>query len=82
MEPEQPHPRSHLFMVRLWLEPLGGGQVEWRGKVQHVRSGEARYFRGWPVLQAFLERWLQPFDGAGDAAVQEWQSAKGPGGSS
>jgi hypothetical protein len=34
-------------MVRMWLEPLGDGQTEWRGKVQHVPSGESRYFREW-----------------------------------
>ena len=66
MEPLRP--RSHLFTVRLWLEPLGNGQTEWRGKVQHVPSGEARYFRDWQALQAFLEWKLQPLDGAGDSA--------------
>jgi len=60
MEPEQLALRSHLFTVRLWLEPLGNGQTEWRGKVQHVPSGEAQYVRDWPELQAFLERRLQP----------------------
>lgn len=58
MEPEPLRPRSHLFTVRLWLEPLGDGQSEWRGKVQHVPCGEAQYFRDWPALQAFLERML------------------------
>ena len=48
-------PRSHLFMVRLWLEELGDGQGEWRGKVQYVRSGETRYFRDWSTLLAFVE---------------------------
>lgn len=27
-----------------------GGQVEWCGKLQHVVSGQAQYFRGWPTL--------------------------------
>jgi len=40
--------------VRLWQEELGNGQTELRGKVQHVSSGEARYFRDWPSLIAFL----------------------------
>jgi hypothetical protein len=35
--------QSHLFTVRVW-----------RGKVQHVASGEARYFRDWSTLVAFL----------------------------
>lgn len=44
------HLRSHLFTVRLWLEEVEAGQVEWRGKVQYVASGEVRYFRAWSTL--------------------------------
>ena len=53
MDMQQQQHTSHLFMVRLWLEELGNGQREWRGKVQHVTSGEVRYFRDWPTLIAF-----------------------------
>ena len=45
---------SHLFTVRLWPKELGEEQVEWRGKVQHVLSGEAHYFREWQELTAQL----------------------------
>ena len=51
---EQQQQSSHLFMLRLWREELGGGEMEWRGKVQHVASSEVRYFRDWPALIAFL----------------------------
>ena len=54
MERERSQRRSDLFTVRLWQEELGDGQTEVRGKVQHVSSGEARYFRDWPTLIAFL----------------------------
>jgi len=54
MEMKRQQPFSHLFTVRLWREELGNGQTELRGKVQHVSSGEARYFRDWPTLIAFL----------------------------
>ncbi len=54
MEMKRQQPFSHLFTVRLWREELGNGQTEVRGKVQHVSSGEARYFRDWPTLIAFL----------------------------
>lgn len=47
---------SQLFMVRLWPEDLGQGQTDWRGKIQHVNSGEARYFRDWPTLEAFVDK--------------------------
>jgi hypothetical protein len=42
--------QSHLFTVRVWLEDLGEDQTEWRGKIQHVLSGEVRYFRDWTGL--------------------------------
>lgn len=60
--------RSHLFMVRMWPEDLGGGRTDWRGKVQHVNSGETRYFRDWPTLEAFVKGLLPSIDpGATDA---------------
>jgi hypothetical protein len=55
---------SHLFLVRLWseeMEKLGElGEVgdqkgwEWRGRVQHVLSGEAHTFHDWPTLIRLL----------------------------
>lgn len=45
---------SHLFTVQIWREHLGEGESEWRGKVEHVPSREARYFREWSMLIAFL----------------------------
>ncbi len=47
-------PRPQLFTVRVWLEDLGDGRSEWRGKVQHTLSGEVRYFRDWQTLVAFI----------------------------
>jgi hypothetical protein len=58
MEMERQQPLSHLFTVRLWQEELGNGQTEVRGKVQHVSSGEVRYFRDWPTLITFLQALL------------------------
>jgi hypothetical protein len=49
---------SQLFMLRMWLEDLGNGQTDWRGKVQHVNSGEVRYFREWAILETFMEELL------------------------
>jgi hypothetical protein len=47
---------SHLFTVRVWREELDDDQVEWRGKVQHALSREARYFREWAELIAFVRQ--------------------------
>jgi hypothetical protein len=37
--------RSDLFTVRLWPEEIENGEVERRGEVRHVMSGQSRYFR-------------------------------------
>jgi hypothetical protein len=63
MDKNQPHAYPHLFTVRLWIEELGNGQTEWRGQVQHVLTGEKRYFRNWSTLIAFLMLKLQELEG-------------------
>ena len=62
MEPDQPLQRSHLFTIRLWTEALGEGQVERRGRVQYVLSGERRFFHDWSTLVAYLEAKLAELD--------------------
>lgn len=53
--PSPPHPHhSHLFTVRVWCEVGHDGEVEWRGLVRHVLSGEWRYFRDWKRLNHYL----------------------------
>lgn len=62
------YPRTHLFMVRLWRETFDNGQREVRIQVQHVLSGERRYFRQWSLLVAYLLAKLQEVE---TAAQQE-----------
>jgi hypothetical protein len=51
---------SQLFTVRLWPETIDDDLVEWRGKVDHVASGEGYYFRDWSRLIVCLEMMLRP----------------------
>jgi hypothetical protein len=62
VEPHQPLQHSHLFTVRLWTEQVGNGQVERRGQVHYVLSGERRSFRDWATLVTYLEAKLQELD--------------------
>src|SRR6266487_1588393 len=62
MDKEQQHPRSHLFTVQLWQEELSKGQTEWRGKAQHLSSGQVHYFREWPKLILFLQTMLSTLE--------------------
>ena len=48
MDPKQ-NEHAHLFLVRLWSDAVGD-HSGWQGRVQDVRSGEARRFHDWPTL--------------------------------
>ena len=54
-------PRSQLFTVRVWKEEVSNGQIEWRGKVQLVNSGDVRYFRDWDALVPLLLAMLSEY---------------------
>ena len=57
---------SHLFTMRIWSEPIGSGKSEWRGRVQHISSGETAYFRHWENLIRYIDDQLsQPDDNPG-----------------
>lgn len=50
---------SQLFMLRMWPDDVDNDQLDWHGSVQHVQSGEVRYFRDWSTLIAFIEIVMQ-----------------------
>jgi hypothetical protein len=50
---------AHLFTLRVWRAETIAGQAEWRGRLQHVLSGESRYFRDWPALVSCLGTLLE-----------------------
>lgn len=51
--------RSYQFLIRLWAEDLGGGELEWRGKASNIATGESGYFRGWPGLIVAIQKILE-----------------------
>lgn len=51
---DQQFPKTHLFTVRLWQTGPDHEKSQFRGKVQHVLSGEVRYFGDWRTLREFL----------------------------
>jgi hypothetical protein len=62
----QPSLHTHLFTLRLWCEELGQGQIEWRGRIKHLGSGEVRYFRDPRTLYAALLRMLASMEEGDD----------------
>ena len=67
--PRSPRP-THLFTVRIWPEMVSENQTEWRGKVLHVPTGDALYFRNWEALVEFVKRTLGGRFGGSDDGPQ------------
>jgi hypothetical protein len=53
-DPQAASAHGQLFTVRVWVEAGEGGQATWRFKVQHVLSGEARYFHDCQAVVDFM----------------------------
>jgi hypothetical protein len=58
-------PHSHLFTVNVWLEELGDGRSEWRGKVKNIENGEEHYFRNWRGLARLMQTMLPDWGARG-----------------
>jgi hypothetical protein len=50
--------RDELFTMRLWKESLDKTHMEWRGKIQHIGSGQVAYFRDWSKMVDFISATL------------------------
>lgn len=54
---------QNTFVVRFWWEWQAGdsdGTMAWRGRIEHVQSGEGMTFRDSRQLLAFIERFVAP----------------------
>lgn len=52
-------PRTYFFGIRLWLAETASDEMEWRGQLLCVTTGETRYFRDWQKLITHLRELLQ-----------------------
>ena len=53
---------TQVFILRFWFEPreIEGAESEWRGVIEHVKSGERRYFQNLELIPSFVSKF---FDG-------------------
>ena len=53
--------RTHVFVVRLWQEPreIEGAPPEWRGMIEHVSSGDRRYFRELEDITSIIPTYIE-----------------------
>jgi hypothetical protein len=49
---------SHLFLLRIWPDETGSGELKWEGKIQHVLTGETEHFDDWATLTALIQSML------------------------
>jgi hypothetical protein len=61
----EPPPVSPVstFVVRLWHEWTAEGP-HWRGRIEHLQSGESRAFLDWDGLLSFVHRFAALDGGA------------------
>lgn len=52
---------TQVFILRIWLEPreIEGAVQEWRGMIEHVPTGERRYFRQIEDISKLILPYLQ-----------------------
>jgi hypothetical protein len=50
----------HSFVIRVWQEPreIEGAGPEWRGRIEHVQSGERAYFQHLDRMVEFIVTYL------------------------
>ncbi|MCS6908423.1 MAG: hypothetical protein RML93_11155 [Anaerolineales bacterium] len=53
-----PFSESHFYTLRLWEVRDGEEGAQWRARLQHVPSGEVKYFRNLEAMLAFLHAQL------------------------
>ena len=51
---------TQVFILRFWLEPreIEGAEPEWRGVIEHVESGECRYFQNLELMISFVSKYF------------------------
>lgn len=47
---------NDVFIVRVWREPREDATPELRGVIEHLRSGERRFFRRLTDLTDFIQK--------------------------
>jgi len=51
--------QAQTFTLRIWVTNQKDDSLEWRGRIQHIQSGEVRYCRNWDAFIAYVEEVLR-----------------------
>ena len=50
--------QTQMFTLRISVTSQKGSKLEWRGRIQHVQSGEVQYCQNWDSFIAYVEEML------------------------
>lgn len=50
--------QAQMFTLRIWLTDQKENAFEWRGRIQHIQSGEVQYCRDWDGFASYVEEML------------------------
>lgn len=57
---DSPDDQSQVFIVRFWREPwgAGAGEAQWRGVVEHMKSGDRRFIQSPDDIGPFVATYV------------------------
>jgi hypothetical protein len=58
-EYEEFNPQAQLFTLRIWVTNQDEVILEWRGRIQHIQSGEVQYCKDWDTVIGHVEEALR-----------------------
>ena len=47
--------QTQTFTLRIWVTNQEDAKIEWRGRIQHVQSGEVQYCQSWDAFITYVE---------------------------
>jgi hypothetical protein len=51
--------QAQLFTLRIWVTNQDEASLEWRGRLQHIQSGEVQYCKDWESFVSYVEETLR-----------------------
>lgn len=57
-EQRNPGSQAQTFTLRIWVTHRKGAVFEWRGRIQHIQSGDVKHCQNWNSFIAFVEERL------------------------
>lgn len=50
--------QPQMFTLRIWVIKREGMNIKWRGRIQHIQSGEVQYCQDWDTFITYVEKVL------------------------